>query len=64
MLSFIAFIGNKKAFLLAICSAVTFTIILVTANQTSVSVRERTREVGVLKTLGFSSSEILRMVLG
>lgn len=64
MLSFISFIGNLKVFMLAICSAVTFTIILVSANAISMSVRERTREVGILKTLGYASSEILLMILG
>jgi putative ABC transport system permease protein len=64
MLSFIAFIGNVKLFLIAICSAVTFAIVLVSANAISMSVRERTREVGILKTLGYSSSEIRRMILG
>ena len=64
MLSFISFIGNLKVFMLAICSAVTFTIVLVSATAISMSVRERTREVGILKTLGFASSEILQMILG
>jgi putative ABC transport system permease protein len=64
MLSFIAFMGNVKLFLLAVCSAVTFAIVLVSANAISMSVRERTREVGILKTLGYSSREILGMVLG
>ena len=49
---------------LAVCSAVTFAIVLVSANAISMSVRERTREVGILKTLGYSSREILGMVLG
>ena len=64
MLSFIAFIGNVKLFLIAICSAVTFAIVLVSANAISMSVRERTCEVGMLKTLGYSSSEILAIILG
>jgi putative ABC transport system permease protein len=64
MLSFIAFIGNVKLFLIAICSAVTFAIVLVSANAISMSVRERTHEVGILKTLGYSSAEILEIVLG
>jgi putative ABC transport system permease protein len=64
MLSFIAFIGNVRLFLVAICSAVTFAIVLVSANAISMSVRERTREVGIFKTLGYSSSEILGIILG
>ena len=63
MLSFVSFLGNVKLFLLAIGGAVTFTILLVSANTVSMSVRERVREVGILKTLGFSSSEVLGMIL-
>ena len=63
MLSFVSFVGNVKLFLLAIGCAVTFTILLVSANAISMSVRERIREVGILKTLGFSSSEVLGMIL-
>lgn len=64
MLSFVSFLGNLKLFLAAICGAVTFTVLLVSANMLSMSVRERTREVGILKTLGFSSGEILGLVVG
>ena len=63
MLSFVSFVGNVKLFLLAIGGAVTFTILLVSANTISMSVRERIREVGILKTLGFSASEVLAMIL-
>ena len=50
-LSFVSFLGNLKLFLLAIGGAVTFAILLVSANTLSMSVRERIREVGILKTL-------------
>jgi putative ABC transport system permease protein len=63
MLSFVSFVGNVKVFLLAIGGAVTFSILLVSANTISMSVRERIREVGILKTLGFSSSQVLGMIL-
>jgi putative ABC transport system permease protein len=64
MLSFVAFLGNLKLFLAAMCGAVTFTLLVVTTNLLSMSVRERTREVGILKTLGFSDGEILRTIVG
>jgi putative ABC transport system permease protein len=63
-LSFVSFLGNLKLFLAAICGAVTFTLLLVSANMLSMSTRERTREVGILKTLGFSPGEVLCMVVG
>ena len=47
-----------------VCAAVTFTILLVSANTVAMSVRERVREVGILKTLGFTPRAILLMILG
>lgn len=64
MLSFVSFLGNLKLFLAAICGAVVFTLLLITTNMFSMSVRERTREVGILKTLGFSNAGILSLVVG
>lgn len=63
-LSFLAFLGNVKLFLFAICSAVVFTILLVSGNTMAMSVRERVREVGILKTLGFTQGRILALLLG
>jgi putative ABC transport system permease protein len=63
-LSFVSFLGNIKLFLLSICAAVTFTILLVSGNTMAMSVRERIKEVGVLKTLGFTNDAILGMIVG
>jgi putative ABC transport system permease protein len=63
-LSFVSFLGNIKLFLLIICAAVTFTILLVSGNTMAMSVRERIKEVGVLKTLGFNNDAILGMIVG
>jgi len=61
---FLALLGNIKMFLLGIAGAVTFTMLLVSANTMAMSVRERVREVGILKTLGFTPGSILGMILG
>ena len=63
-LSFLSFLGNVKVILMSICGAVTFTILLIAANTMAMTVRERVREVGVLKTLGFTDANILTMILG
>jgi putative ABC transport system permease protein len=63
-LSFVGMLGNIKVFLMAICGAVGFTILLVTANTISMSVRERIREVGIMKTLGYTPGSILGIILG
>jgi len=58
-LEFVAMMGNVKAFILWICSAVVFATLLVSANTMAMSIRERTREVAVLKTLGFTRRGVL-----
>jgi putative ABC transport system permease protein len=60
-LEFVAMLGNVKAFILMICLAVVFATLLVSANTMAMSIRERTREVAVLKTLGFTRQSVLRL---
>jgi putative ABC transport system permease protein len=55
--------GNIGAMLTAILTVVFFMILLIVGNTMAQSVRERTSEIGVLKTLGFSGSTILTLVL-
>lgn len=56
-------IGDIGAILMAILSAVFFTILLVAGNTMAQSVRERTEELGVLKAMGFSNQLVLMLVL-
>jgi putative ABC transport system permease protein len=62
-LDFINTLGSVKAFILGICGAVVFTTLLVCANTMAMSIRERTREVAVLRTLGFTRGSILNLLL-
>jgi putative ABC transport system permease protein len=63
-LGFVNSMGNVKLFLLSICGAVTFTILLVAGNTMAMTVRERVRETGILKTIGFTPARILTILLG
>jgi len=56
-------IGNIGAMLIAILSAVFFTILLVSGNTIAQAVRERTGELGVLKAMGFTNELVLILVL-
>lgn len=61
---FVNQVGNIKAMILAILAAVLFTLfLLVLANTMAQAVRERTSELAVLKTLGFSNGRVLALVL-
>ncbi len=61
--SFAKQIGDIGAIMVAILAAVLFTILLVVANTMAQAVRERTSELAVLKTLGFSNVTVLLLVL-
>jgi putative ABC transport system permease protein len=61
--SFIAMAGNLALLLNGIGIAVSFTILLVVANTMSIAVRERRKEIGVLKTLGFTSGQVMGLVV-
>ena len=63
-LDFINSLGNVKAFILSISFAVIFATLLVSANTMAMSIRERTREVAVLKTIGFTPQTILGFYIG
>ena len=56
--------GDIGAIVMAIGVAVFFTMLLVSANTMAQSVRERTGEVAVLKTLGYSDGAVLGLVIG
>lgn len=56
-------IGNIGKILRAVMTAVFFTILLVAGNTMAQSVRERTSELAVLKTLGFTDRKVLGIVL-
>ncbi len=60
---FISMAGNLALLLNGIGLAIAFTILLVTANTMSMAVRERRTEIAVLKTLGFSSGQVMGLIV-
>jgi putative ABC transport system permease protein len=61
---FVSLAGNLALLLRFIGLAVTFTILLVTANTMSMAIRERRTEIAVLKTLGYKSGLVMTLILG
>jgi putative ABC transport system permease protein len=56
-------VGDITTIMVAILSAVFFTILLVAGNTMAQSVRERTEELGALKAIGFTNGQVLALVL-
>lgn len=63
-LSFQTMMGGVKQFLYGIMAAITFSLLLVMGNTMAMTVRERTREVGTLKAIGFQRGTITALFLG
>ncbi len=55
--------GNIRALIVSISTVVLFTIILVAANTMAMSIRERTGEIAILKTLGFGRGQVLSLII-
>jgi putative ABC transport system permease protein len=56
-------VGDIGTIMIAVVSAVFFTILLVAGNTMGQAVRERTEELGVLKAMGFTNQLVLVLVL-
>ena len=56
-------VGDIGSIMVAIAGAVLFTMLLIAANTMAQSVRERTGELAVLKTLGFGNGGVLSLVV-
>src|ERR1043166_3619896 len=62
--AFAAQFGNIALVVKLVIGTAFFTILLIVGNTMIMVVRERRREIAVLKTLGFSGARVLRLVLG
>ena len=63
-ISFETMMGGVKQFMYGIIAAITFSLLLIMANTMAMTVRERTREVGLLKSLGFQRGTIAALFVG
>jgi putative ABC transport system permease protein len=62
--AFAAQLGNIALIVVLVVGAAFVTILMIVGNTMALTIRERTREIGVLKTLGFSGRRVLGLVLG
>src|SRR6185503_3282924 len=62
--AFAAQLGNIALIVVLVVGAAFVTILMIVGNTMALTIRERTREIGVLKTLGFSGPRVLTLVLG
>jgi putative ABC transport system permease protein len=60
---FVKQIGNIRLIIVSVGSVVLFTLLLVTGSTMAMSVRERTGELAVLKTIGFTNAAVMLLVL-
>jgi putative ABC transport system permease protein len=63
ILGFLSMMGNVQLLISGICTAILFAVILVAANTMAMSIRERTREIGIMKALGFRRIHVLSLLL-
>ena len=61
--SWVKQMGNIQLLIMSVGSVVFFTLLLVTGNTMAIAVRERTRELAVLKAVGFSDTFVLALVI-
>lgn len=63
VLGFMEMWGNVRTLVVSISTVLIFTIVLVAANTMAMSIRERTGEIAILKTLGFTSGHVLKVLI-
>ncbi len=63
ILGFLNMLGNVQLLISGICTAILFAVVLVAANTMAMSIRERIREIGIMKALGFRRIQVLSLLL-
>lgn len=60
---FVSMLGNVKALIGSIAAVIVFTLVLVTSGTMSMAIRERVREVAIMRALGFGGSTLFGLLL-
>lgn len=64
VLGFVSMLGNIRMIIGSISMVVIFTLLLVSASTMSMTIRERMREVAIMKSMGYTRQALLALVLG
>jgi len=62
-IGFVSLLGNVKLLIASISTAVIFMLLLVTGGTMSIALRERVKEIALLKALGFKAVEVFGLVV-
>ncbi len=63
VLDFMSMQGNVKTLIGSIAGVIVFTMVLVTASTMSMAIRERSREIAILKAVGFDGTRLFGLIL-
>jgi len=63
VLGFVSMLGNVQTIIGSVAGVVVFTMLLVAVSTMAMAIRERVREVAILKTIGFPKRTILGLVM-
>ena len=61
---FQSMLGNVKGLVLSITSVVIFMLLLVVGNTMAMSIRERSHEIAILKSLGYQNESLIAILVG
>lgn len=64
VLGFVSMLGNVKAIVGSVALVVVFTMLLVSVSTMSMAIRERLREVAILRAIGYSGRTVFLLILG